>query len=124
MTYGDAGKRIKSHTQEPSPIRHVATFQLNQLNFFEKATDEEFNNPKGGHTHLPMIGFGVAPIMLTIYCVRKDEDWKLPLLGNSYMLHYKSEMKGKDYNFEFVVWQDLKMPFGDINPANKYAHYL
>jgi hypothetical protein len=121
LTHADSSHRVKKNTQEAAPLRHVATFQLNQLELFEAATHEEFNNPKSGHNHVPIVGFGTSPIMLTTYCVEKGSDWSPPLLGNSHMVHYKSEMKGKNYNFEFVIWQDLEMPFGQGSMAVQFG---
>jgi hypothetical protein len=102
-------------------VRHVATLQFNSVDAFPEATLEDINTPRGGHLHIPLMAVAFAPIMLTIVCAKESANWNSPGLGNTMMMHIKTKMNGKDYNFHFVQWQDVRMPKGDGDIGMKFG---
>jgi len=121
LTTSEAKGRLKKELTEKKDMRHVLTFQINSTDNLPLATLDELNNPMGGHFNLPFVGLPNAPVMLTVYCVKESANWSPPALGNSVVIHYKTPMRGKDYNFHFVQWQDLKMPKGAGDMAIQYG---
>lgn len=116
VTTTDERKRVRERLDLVTDVRHVVTLQFNSLERFPEATLEEVNLPKGGHLNLPMMVIPDAPVMLTVVCAKEAAGWSPPRMGDTFMLHYKSMMKGKDYNVHFIQWQDTRMPkgMGDI----------
>ncbi len=112
LTTSDARARLRKHLKLKQDVRHVATFQINSIENLPATTLEEINKPKGGHLYLPIVGFPVAPFMLTVYCAKEDANWSPRGLGNAMMMHYKTKMNAKDFNFHFVQWQNLAMRKG------------
>ena len=97
---------------EGGDVRHLATFQINTVESLPETSLDEFNKPKRNQLNVPIPALPVAPVMITTYCVKETTDWSPPVLGNAFMLHYKTKMIGKDHNFHFVVWQELAMTKG------------
>ena len=112
LTTSDARVRLREQQKPNQDVRHVATFQINSIENLPATTLDEINNPKGGHLYLPIVGLPVAPLMLTVYCAKEDANWSPGGLGDAMMMHYKTKMKAKDFNFHFVQWQNLAMPKG------------
>lgn len=121
VTTSDKRARLRHQVNVRADVRHVVTFQINSITNLPIAPLDEINSPRGGHLHLPIVGFPNAPLMLTVYCSKKDTEWTAPALGNSMMMHYKTEMKGKSYNFSFVQWQDLNMSRGEGDIALQFG---
>ncbi len=113
LTTSETQERLREQLDAKKDVRHVVTFQINTIENLPAANLEEINKPKGGHLYLPVVGFPSAPLMLTVYCARESTDWSPPGMGNTMMNHYKTKMVGKDYNFHFVVWQNLAMRKGE-----------
>lgn len=113
LSTSDDSVRLRKELSGTSEVRHIVTIQINSIGDLPVATQEEINNPKQRYLHLPISGFPTAPLMLTVYCAKETANWSPPSLGNSMMIHYKTLMRGKDYNFHFVQWQDLAMPKGE-----------
>lgn len=113
LTTSEGEARLVREVRERKGARHVATFQINSTDNFPVASLDEIENPKGKHMNLPLLGSPIAPRMLTVYSVKESANWLLPSLGNSAIIDYKSIMRGKDYNFHFVLWQNQQMPKGD-----------
>ena len=121
LTTSEANARRRNELAVKSDVRHVLTFQINSTDNLPLATLDDINNPKGGHLYLPIVGFPIAPLMLTVYCAKESANWSPPALGNSMMIHYKTAMRSKDYNFHFVQWQDLRMSKGEGDVAMQYG---
>ena len=85
------------------------------------ATLEEINSRRGGRLYLRLVGFPSAPLMLTVYCAKESAKFRPPVIGNTMALHYKSKMKGKNYNFHFVNWQDSAMQKGEGDFALQFG---
>ena len=113
LTTGEATARLRKELSDKGEVRHIVTFQINATDNLPIATLEEINNPKGGHLPMAIVGFPTAPLMLTVYCAKETAEWSPRSLGNTMMIHYKTLMRGKDYNFHFVQWQHLAMPKGE-----------
>jgi hypothetical protein len=112
LTTSDARARLREQVDVKKDVRHVAIFQINCIENLPATTLEEINNPKGGHFYLPIVGFPSVPLMLTVCCGKESANWSSPGMGNAMIMHYKTKMKGKDYDFHFVQWQNLAMPKG------------
>lgn len=121
LTTSETQTFIREELSAKKDVRHVVTFQINSIENLPTANLEEINKPKGGHLYLPVIGFPSAPLMLTVYCGRESTDWSPPGMGNTIMNHYKTKMAGKDYNFHFVVWQNLGMQKGEGDIALQFG---
>ncbi len=121
LTTSETQEKLREQLDAKKNVRQVVTFKINSIENFPTANLEEINKPKGGRLYLPVVGFLSAPLMLTVYCVRESTDWSPPGMGNTMMNHYKTKMPGKDYNFHFVVWQDLRMLKGEGDIALQFA---
>ncbi len=121
LTTSETQTFLREELSAKKDVRHVVTFQINSIENFPTANLEEINKPKGGYLYLPVVGFPSAPLMLTAYCVRESTDWSPPSMGNTMMNHYKTKMTGKDYNFHFVVWQNLGMQKGEGDIALQFG---
>ncbi len=109
----DPTHRQRMQLNKKTDIRHVATVQFNSIVNLPSATIDEVNAHKKNQQHFPLNGFPHAPVMCTIYCIKKELEWSPPVLGNAMMLHYEIIMPGKAYDFHFVAWQNLNMPKGE-----------
>jgi len=112
LTTCSAQPILREVVYEGSDVRHLATFQINTVENLPKASLDEFNKPKKDQLNVPIPALPGAPVMITAYCVKETANWSPPVLGNAFMLHYKTKMIGKDHNFHFVVWQELAMAKG------------
>ncbi len=121
LTTSETETFLREELNAKMDLRHVVTFQINSVENLPTANVEEINKPKGGHLYLPVVGFPTAPLMLTVYCARESTDWSPPGIGNTMAFHYKSKMKGKDYNFHFVNWQHSAMQKGEGDIALQFG---
>lgn len=121
LTTSEARVRLRKELTKTRDVRHVLTIQINSTDNLPLATLDEINDPKGGDLYLPIVGFPTAPLMLTMYCAKESANWSPPALGNSMMMHYKTLMRGKEYNFHFVQWQYLRMSKGDGDVAIQFG---
>jgi hypothetical protein len=88
----------------------ILTLAINGFEQFGLADINEINKPKGGYTHLPLMGFHFgAPLFFTIYRVAANDSWSPPALGNLVQFHYEMYLDKRDFVFHFVVWQDSKI---------------
>ena len=121
LTTSETQTFLREELSAKKDVRHVVTFQINSIENLPTATLEEINSPKGGHLYLPLGGFPSVPLMLTVYCAKESTNWSPPGIGNTMMIHYKTKMAGKDYNFHFVDWQNRAMQKGEGDIALQFG---
>lgn len=117
LTTSDGQDRLRHELDKGVPVQKVTTILISTIEKFPKTTQEEINNPKKRNIYLPLMGIHPhAPIALTIYCVEKDVEFKVPEHGNTFQIIYSTELINNDYVFHFVLWQDtrLEKQLGDV----------
>ncbi len=63
------------------------------------------------YTVLPVAGFlNLRPVVLSIFCVRGDDKWKMPRLSDTFQFNFECSIRKKQVKYEFVVWQNASMP--------------
>lgn len=122
LTTSDEGARLRKQVSAGRDVRHVVTFQINSIEHLPETTLEEVNRPKDGHLYLAIPAFvPLAPMMLSVFCAKDSAGWQPPGMGNIIQVDYKTRLKGKDYSFHFVQWQDLRMKRGETDIALQFG---
>jgi hypothetical protein len=108
---------LEKRTDPRQPVRHLYTVAVNQFDHLPTVGSTEFNHPKAKHINLLLVGvhFGV-PIFKSVFCVRNDANWTPPILGNTLMQRYVTQLRDRDYKYHFIIWQNTNAEkgLGDI----------
>ena len=107
-----AGERIELRRERPERLYgRILTIGVRDPSGLKPASNQEVNALPKRYSVIPVIGFlQFKPIYLTIFRVPLSDPWEMPQASDTFQIHFECLVKGKNVKYEFVIWQNSRVP--------------